>query len=252
VPAAATGIVGLKPTRGRISTAGVVPACASLDCVSVFARSVEEAAEAAGAAAGFDPADPWSRRPGATPAVDAPRIGRAPGLDVPGVDVDLEPFLAAGALLYEGAFVAERYAAVGEFVASGPDGLDPVVASIILAASDLPAWQLARDHAELERLRRRTEPVWEDVDVLVVPSVPRIPTLAEVAADPIGANAALGTYTNFVNLLDLCALTVPVGPASADAPPPSVTLIAPAWADHLLVAVAADLGRTAPAGSRSA
>ena len=147
MPAAANGIVGLKPTRGWLSTSGVVPACASLDCVSVFARSVDEAALAARCAAGFDPADPWSRRPGL--GRTEARIGRAPGVDVPGVEVDLAPFLAAGALLYEGAFVAERYAAVGDFVASGPDGLDPTVASIILAAADLPAWQLARDHAEL-------------------------------------------------------------------------------------------------------
>ncbi|MCU1487478.1 MAG: amidase [Actinomycetia bacterium] len=241
VPAAANGIVGLKPTRGRLSTAGVVPACASLDCVSVFARSVDEAALAADVATAFDHADPWSRRADPSPVVTQPRIGRTPGLDVPGLDVDLEPFLAAGALLYEGAFVAERYAAVGEFVASGAEGLDPVVASIILAARDLPAWQLARDHTELERLRRLTEPVWADIDVLVVPSVPRIPTVAEVLADPIGANSALGTYTNFVNLLDLCALTIPVGPPTPEAPPPSVTLIAPAWSDQLLVEVARDL-----------
>jgi allophanate hydrolase len=126
-------------------------------------------------------------------------------------------------------------------VASGPEGLDPVVASIILAARDLPAWQLTRDHEELGRLRRLTEPVWHEIDVLVVPSVPRIPTVAEVIADPIDANAALGTYTNFVNLLDLCALTIPVGPSTVDAPPPSVTLIAPAWRDRLLAEVARDL-----------
>ncbi len=155
--------------------------------------------------------------------------------------VDLEPFLAAGDLLYGGAFVAERFAAVGPFVESNVDAVDPVVASIILAAGRIPAWRLAQDRDDLARLTRATERAWVDCDVLVVPSVPRLPTLAEVLADPLGPNAMLGTYTNFVNLLGLCALTMPVEPdesVATDRPPFSVTLIGPAWADGLLVSMA--------------
>lgn len=267
VPAAANGIVGLKPTRGRLSTRGIVPACASLDCVSIFAATVGLAALATDVAAGFDPADPWSRRSPAAP--DGPvgplRLGvpDAAGLHLdPGVDpdtvraamaevgsragaelveVDLEPFVAAGRLLYEGAFVAERYAAVGEFVAADPPGLDPVVADIILAAGRQPAWRLAADRTELERLRRSTEATWEEIDVLVVPTVAGVPTREVVAADPVGANAALGHYTNFVNLLELCALAFPVGPAHRDRPPTSLTVVGPAWSDAVLVDLVAQL-----------
>lgn len=318
VPAAANGIVGVKPTRGRLSTVGVVPACASLDCVSVFARTVADAVQAADLAAATPvlPTDVW-RRTAPTPGTPTPtpRTGRIPqgqdpeepaqyeerpgtgrglqgqdpdepaqyegvairvgvpsaaGLDfdgdpdgparfagaidvlraaVPGVtlvEVDLAPFTAAAALLYGGAFVAERYAAVGEFVAAHPGDVDPVVASIVLAAADHPAWALFRDQEQLRRLAAATAPTWAAIDVLVVPSVPRIPTLAEVAADPIGVNSMLGTYTNFVNLLDLAAVTVPVpqpggDPAGADGPPPTLTLVGPAWSDAALAALAGRL-----------
>lgn len=263
VPAAANGIVGVKPTRGMISGRGVVPACASLDCVSLFAGSVELAAIATSAAAGFDPADPWGRRQVEVAAPSGPvRIGvpddgslhldgalpatairaawgslaDAAGAEL--VEVDLSPFTAAGRLLYGGAFVAERYAAVGAFVASGAEDLDPVVAGIVMAAGTLPAWQLARDRTELERLRRLTEAVWASVDVLVVPTVPGLPSPATVSADPIGANAALGHYTSFVNLLDLCALTIPVGAPVGEHPPASLTLVGQAWHDDVLVALA--------------
>ena len=260
VPAAANGIVGLKPTRGRLSASGVVPACASLDCVSVFARPVGLAATATAVAAGFDADDPWSRRAPVAPALTGRvRIGipDSGGLRLSGpvtaehftsavhdvaaggdvTDVDLSAFLDAGDLLYGGAFVAERYAAVGAFVVTDPPDVDPVVAGIIRAAGTLPAWQLAADRTELARLRRATDAVWEEIDVLVVPTVPSIPTVADVAADPIGTNAALGRYTTFVNLLDLCALTVPVGDAVGDHPPVSLTLVGPAWSDDLLVAL---------------
>jgi allophanate hydrolase len=161
------------------------------------------------------------------------------------VEVDLSAFLDAGRLLYGGAFVAERYAAVGAFLDTDPPDVDPVVAGIIRSAGALPAWQLAADRTELARLRRATEAVWQEIDVLVVPTVPSIPTVAEVAADPLGTNAALGRYTSFVNLLDLCALTIPVGGPIGDHPPLSLTLVAPAWCDDLLVAVAGDVVRGA-------
>ena len=262
VPAAANGIVGMKPTRGRLSTVGVVPACRSLDCVSTFATSVDGAARAADVAAGYDPADPWStpvpvRHVGPNrplrigiptasaltfdsdpegPARFADAVATVLGaLEGEPVAIDLEPFLAACSLLYGGAFVAERYAAVGAFVDDHRDEVDPVVGAIISAAGRVPAWHLARDLEALARFRRASEQAWAAADVLMVPSVPRLPTLAEVAADPIGPNAVLGTYTNFVNLLDLCAVTLPVEEPRPSRPPFSVTLLAPAWSDALAV-----------------
>lgn len=283
VPAAANGIVGLKPTRGRISAAGVVPACASLDCVSVFARTVPEAAVAAAVATGPtvtapDPDDPWSRAAPMVAPPDRPlRLGIpdvgsltfdgdsagparfAAALDAVlaggarSVPVDLEPLLAAGRLLYDGAFVAERHAAVGAFVAQHRHAVDPVVGAIISAAGHLPAWQYARDLTTLQRYRALADIVFHGshgIDVLVVPSVPRIPTVAEVQADPVGVNSMLGTYTNFVNLLDLCALTIPV-PTPLDhpeRPPTSLTLIAPAWHDDVLVDVGTRVGLSLATG----
>ncbi|MCU1354039.1 MAG: putative allophanate hydrolase [Acidimicrobiales bacterium] len=271
VPAAANGIVGLKPTAGRISTAGVVPACASVDCVSVFATTVEDANLATDLAAGgpvgavdrdaarvrigiprsanltFDgdplAADRFSLGVGAF--LDA--VGAVDAVDV--VEVDIDPFLAAGRLLYGGAFVAERYAAVGAFVDAHRDEIDPVVGSIIAAARDVAGWEVYRDLAELRRLALATAPVWAAVDVLVVPSVPRVPTVAEVAADPFGVNAMLGTYTNFVNLLDLAALTVPIGAPGTDAPPASLTIIGPGRSDPRLVRLGAQVA-TSPAAAR--
>lgn len=280
VPAALNGIVGFKPTRGRISATGVVPACRSLDCVSVFARTVELATVALAAATGVDPDDPWSRPvpapiPVATDTdIDTSGRRRPPGpalrlgvadpatLDFAGdpdgparhraavaelvaatgatlVPVDLDPFLAAGRLLYGGSFVAERYDAVGAFLETDPPGVDPVVGPLIRRAAGRRAWELARDRTELERLRRAAAPTWERVDALVVPSIPRPLTVAEARADVVAANALLGTYTNFVNLLDLAALTFPVaGAGDPNGPPPSLTLIGPAWSDEALAATA--------------
>jgi allophanate hydrolase len=270
VPAACNGIVGIKPTRGSVSAHGVIPACRSLDCVSVFADDVDLAACVAAllAETAPDPADPWSRRvdrPQFDAVAGAPtRLGIA-ALDVDGFDgdaaararfvdaaaviaahgfpveqIDISSFVLAGALLYEGAFVAERYEAVGEFVAKHLDDVDPVVGPIVLASAGLPAWQVFRDRTRLHELAIATAPVWQQIDVLVVPTAPRIPTVAEVLASPVERNTMLGRYTNFVNLLDLCALALPVPVASdaSDAPPTSVTLLGPAGADELLVSVA--------------
>jgi allophanate hydrolase len=270
VPAACNGIVGMKPTRGRVSTRGVVPACRSVDCVSVFATDAAAAARAVAVAAGADPADPWStsaplarvpERPlrlgvpdvaaltfdgdAAGPDRFAGAVAAIEALDVVAEEVDLALFVEAGALLYGGSFVAERYDAVGPFVDAHRDDVHPVVGEIIAAAGRLPAWQVFRDQTALHALRTATAPVWDVVDVLVVPSVPRVPTVAEVGAEPIAVNSMLGTYTNFVNLLDLCAITVPVGAASPGRPPPSVTLIGPAWSDDVLVSLASPLGTLA-------
>ena len=173
----------------------------------------------------------------------AAAIATVPGRASP---VDIEPLLAAGRLLYEGAFVAERYSAVGPFVDTHRDQVDPVVGTIISAAGALPAWRLAQDLTTLAGLRRDADALFGDLDVLVVPSVPRIPTVDQVLAEPVAVNSMLGTYTNFVNLLDMCAITLPV-PTSLDGPdrpPTSVTLIAPAWHDDVVVEAARRIERS--------
>jgi allophanate hydrolase len=263
VPAALNGIVGLKPTRGLVSNAGVVPACRSLDCVSVLARSVEVAAAVLAAAAGPDPTDPWSRTPprGTTAVPAGPlRVGLPrpeqlrtldpaaesawiAALDViaklgPTIEVDLDPYLAAGDLLYGSAMIAERYDAVGEFLATHPDGADPTVATLIGAARDLPAHQLAGDMDRVHRHAAALAPTWDLVDVIAIPTVGEAPTLAEVAADPIGVNARLGRFTNGCNILDLCASAVPCG-VRADGIPFGITFLAPAFADAVVAAAAA-------------
>jgi len=259
VPAAANGILGVKPTRGRLSTDGLIPACESFDCVSLFARG---AALLARALAVVSPAPPAAASRSsvaglrvALPDPDdltfdgdagaAERFARASARLVSSIQarttaVDLQPFLATGRLLYEGAFVLERYDAVGDFVDAHPDDIDPVVYSIIHAARDIPRAGLERDRLDLDRRRASTAVLWSHADVLLVPTVPRLPTVAEVQAAPIAVNSMLGTYTNFVNLLDLCAISIPVAdPDDGDHPPASLMLLAPAGQDELLLDVAA-------------
>ncbi|MEV8095370.1 allophanate hydrolase [Kitasatospora sp. NPDC085879] len=257
VPAALNGIVGLKPTPGRVPTGGVVPACASLDCVSVFARTVDEAQAALRLLADPAPAPLPARRPGpwriAAPA--AARLGTladgwagaytaaADRLATAGAelrDLDLAPFDRVAAMLYGGAFVAERYTAVGAFVDAlaekGGEGLDPVVAGIIGAARDLPAHRLYADLAELARLRDVALAELGDADALLLPTTTWHPTLAEVAADPVGSNTRLGRFTNSANLLGLCAIAVPAG--TVDGLPFGVMLVGPADTEERLGAIA--------------
>ena len=275
VPAAANGILGWKPTKSRVSTDGVVPACESLDCVSFFGRDAAVldrirhavarpfAGAGAGTAAGAD-LDLDADRPGPDGGVrlgvavaDAltfdgdERWGRATlaaidhtvgALGATAVTIDLEPLLATGRMLYEGAFVRERFDAVGEFIERHRDDVDPVVFSIIHAAGSLRAEDLVRDRLVVAEREQQLRGLWDDVDAIVLPTVPRVPTVAEVAAEPIAVNSMLGTYTNFVNLLGLCALTVPIGSA-ASGPPASVTFIAPAGRDEQLLALAAAVTR---------
>nr|QIT07541.1 amidase [Streptomyces canus] len=257
VPAAFNGIVGLKPTRGLVPTAGVVPACASLDCVTVFARTLPEAEQALShMATGTQPALP-GRPPGpwriAVPPLE--QLGdldegwaeayeaavaqlRASGASVR--EIDLTPFTEAAAMLYEGAFVAERYTAVGGFVdkaiADGVETLDPTVAGIITRARDIPAHRLYADQDRLAALRTRAEAELADADALLLPTTPGHPTLAEVAADPLGANARLGRFTNSTNLFDQAAVAVPAGEVNGR--PFGVMLIGPAHTDERLTRIA--------------
>lgn len=254
VPAALNNVVGLKPTRGLLSTRGVVPACRSLDCVSVFAGNVADCWSVLTTAAGFDPEDPFSRSApsGASAMPKRFRFGvphsaeffgdiasaRAFDLAVARlselggelVQIDFTPFQQAASLLYYGPWVAERAAAVGDFVATNPAGLDPIVGNIIRQASTWNAIDAFKADYRLRELQARVAQYWSDIDVLVVPTTPTTFTHEQIASDPVGNNTKLGTYTNFTNLLDLCGIAIPTG-FKSKGQPFGVTLLAPAFCD---------------------
>jgi allophanate hydrolase len=236
VPAALSNIVGLKPSLGLVSTAGLVPACRTLDCVSVFALTTDDAFAALALLAGPDAADPYSRpRPpgslGAIPkgiplgvpppgqrlffgdrksaAAYEAAIARFAGLGAAIIEIDMEPFYEAARLLYEGPWVAERYIAVHSLIASAPQSMHPVTREIILAGARSSAADAFAAFYRLEGLRRMRDHVFASIDALLLPTVPTVYTIDEVLADPIQLNSRLGTYTNFVNLLELCGLAVP-------------------------------------------
>ncbi len=267
VPAAFNGIVGFKPSVGLIGTSGVVPACRSLDCVSLLSTDVATAGRVLAVAAGPDPGDPYSRAPpGAAPRlpwgaagarVAVPRDdqmtfcederaaaawsrarARAITLGWQLVEIDFAPFAEAAALLYGGPWVAERYAAVGAFIAAHRGAVDPVVRRVIMAGRDIGAVEAFQAAHRLAELSRASASVWEQADALLLPTAPTIFTAAEIADEPVARNALLGTYTNFVNLLDLCAVAVPAGVPGGEQPF-GVSLIAPAGADPTLLSLAA-------------
>jgi allophanate hydrolase len=263
VPAALNGIVGLKPTRGLVSTAGVVPACRSLDCVSVFASGVADAAAVLGVLAGPERDDPYSRAGTAAPLVPpgAVRLGApaggaldffgdggqrdryAAGVDAllglvgSGVAVDPAPFLAAGELLYEGPWVAERLSALDPFIRSHPDAVLPVTRAVLERGRGYSAVDAFTAAHRLRQLSAAVTRGWREVDVLVLPTVGTTVTLAEVAAEPVTRNTMLGRYTQFANLLDLAVVTVPNGFTAAGRPA-SLSLIGPAWSEPTLCALA--------------
>jgi allophanate hydrolase len=262
VPAGFNNIVGLKPSRGLISARGVVPACQSLDCVSVFALTVPDAVTVLGAALGPDAEDPWSRAlklataalpEGFSFALPEPlefhgdalakrafddAVRKLEALGGRPVGVDFSVFMEAAALLYEGPWVAERLAAIRSFFEEHPDEVHPVVRKIIEGAGGYSAADLFSALTSLQAFRQRAARLWERADVLVVPTAPTIYTIEEVLAEPFLYNRRLGHYTNFVNLLDLAACAVP-GSMRPDGLPSGITLIAPAGADLML----ADLGQ---------
>nr|WP_042188875.1 allophanate hydrolase [Kibdelosporangium sp. MJ126-NF4]CEL18513.1 Allophanate hydrolase [Kibdelosporangium sp. MJ126-NF4]CTQ97997.1 Allophanate hydrolase (EC 3.5.1.54) [Kibdelosporangium sp. MJ126-NF4] len=270
VPAALHGLVGLKPTLGLVPSTGVVPAARPFDSVSVFTEDVALAQRVFAVLAGPDSADPGSRDWPATVRLAAMRpvvaIPTADGLEplspqaraafAAGVEilrakgttvseVDISVLLEAAGLLYDGALVAERYAAVGEFIEAHPDDADPTVAGIILAAGQLSAHRLATDQARLARARSAAAEVLAGFDALLLPTTVGHPTLTEVAADPVGVNSKLGTYTNFVNLLDFAAVAVPAG--HADGSPFGLSVITRAFDDQVAMDIAALLtGEPAP------
>jgi allophanate hydrolase len=263
VPAGLSNIVGLKPSLGLVSTAGVVPACRTLDCVSLLALTVDDAFAALAAIAGPDAADAYSR-PRRLGALGALPRGLRLGVPMPGqrlffgdqasaaaydaalarfarlgavlVEFDIEPFYQAARLLYEGPWVAERYLATRALIASAPQAMHPVTRQIILAGTHRSAADTFAAFYELEELRRVRDHVFHSIDAMALPTVPTVYTVEQVLADPIALNSRLGTYTNFVNLLDLCALAVPAA-MRADGTPFGVTLIAPAGCDAALASI---------------
>ncbi|MCY4589149.1 MAG: allophanate hydrolase [Alphaproteobacteria bacterium] len=263
VPAAFNNIVGLKPTLGAISGTGVVPACRTVDTVSVFALTMFDAWRVFRTAAGHDAADAFSRSIAVPPLVAPPpsitigvpnamtreffgdtvqaasfdaALERLAALGAQIVELDFSPFLEAASLLYGGAWVAERLGVVETLMRNRPEALHPVTRQVIGSGARHTAVGAFRDAYRLAELRRKAAPLLARVDLLCVPSVPALCTLADLEADPVGPNSRLGTYTNFVNLMDLCAVTVPTGPRM-DALPGSVTLIAEAGRDLLAAAV---------------
>ena len=265
VPAAFNNLVGFKPTRGRWSSRGVVPACRSLDCVSAFTVDAEDAALVDSVAADFDRLDPYSRRlPAPSPA---PRIGASFQFGIPqpaqlnalapeeaasfsaaleriraaggiSIEVDVTPLLAAARLLYGGPWVAERTAVLESLLKTRPTAIHPVVRAIVETGRGISAVDTFRGLYALQEYTRAAEELWDRIDVLVLPTTPTIYRRSEVLAEPITLNAHLGIYTNFVNLLDMNAISLPAG-FRANGTGIGVSLIGPAWSDASVLALAA-------------
>jgi allophanate hydrolase len=263
VPAGFTNIVGLKPTRGVLSANGLVPACRSLDCVSIFARNVSDAMEVFAAAQAPDARDPLSRlwnplvpceerfrfavpddrqlAPFGTSAdAQAYRegIARLEAIGGTCISIDFEPCRAVGALLYGGPFVAERHAAIGPFFDAHPESLWPVTRRIVEASKQWSASELFSAMRSLDEARAQARAIFEAADVFYLPTVPGRVTIEEDAHDPRGRSAMLGTYTNFVNFFDWSALAIPSA-FHADGFPIGATLIAPAHGERRLAALGA-------------
>jgi allophanate hydrolase len=267
VPAAFNGLVGLKPTRGMVSTSGVFPACRTLDCVSIFAHSAADAAAVLAAARGFDESDPYSREPqpgdGASPWLGGPfrfgvppadqlnffgdeeaallyaqAIERMESIGGAQVEIDFSIFRAAADLLYSGPWVAERAAALGSFLEAQGAAMDPTVYKIISGATRYTAIDGFRAQYRLEELRRSSEKEWRKMDALFLPTTGTIFTHEDVRAEPVQRNTDLGVYTNFVNLLDLTAIAIPAG-LRPNGLPFGVSLVGPAFSDEGLLGLAA-------------
>ncbi|SEP62312.1 allophanate hydrolase [Thalassovita taeanensis] len=264
VPAALNNIVGLKPTLGALSATGVVPACRTLDTISIFALTVDDAYAAFAVARGYDPADAYSKllvhEKLTAPASDI-RIGvpdaasieffgdqiqkEAFDRDVAALaatgarieHIDFSPLYAVARMLYEGAWVAERYTVIQDLLTRDPDAVHPVTRQIITHAETMSAADAFRGIYRLADLKRAAEPMLAGLDMLCVPTIPTFYSVADLEADPITPNSNFGTYTNFVNLLDMCGIAVPTA-ARRDGRPGSVTLLAQAGQDAKVASVA--------------
>ena len=264
VPAALNNIVGLKPTLGALSSMGLLPACRTLDTISVFALTVADAYEVFRTAAAFDPADAFARDIGAPALVKpkaSPRIGipsaesvRFEGdklqkasfneaistLEDAGAEIseiDFSPLFTIAEMLYAGCWVAERYVATESLLKTNPDGMFPVTRKIIESAESKTAADAFRDFYRLKEFSSSITPVLEQYDALCIPTIPTLATVADLEADAVGPNNMLGTYTNFVNLMDMCGISVPTAPRT-DGRPGSVTILAKAGSDAEAAALA--------------
>jgi allophanate hydrolase len=263
IPAAFNNLVGLKPTKGRISAAGIVPACRSLDCVSIFATCAADACEVLAIAEGFDEADPYSRR---CETVSLPTdqfrfgvlkredreffgdleaaslydaaIDRLKALGGAAIEIDYRPFREATALLYDGPWVAERLAATQDFFAAHAGEMDPQVRQIIGKARNFSAADAFKGEYRLRTIAREAARQWGNFDLMLLPTAPTTFTVEQIAEDPIGNNSRLGIYTNFVNLLDYAAIAVPAGFRTASRLPFGVTMVGPAFSDFDLALIA--------------
>jgi allophanate hydrolase len=266
IPAGFNNIVGLKPSLGRLSTHGVVPACRSLDCVSILSLTCDDAARVLSVAEGFDAEDAFSR-PTEQVNLAGLRIGiphrdqlsffgdleyaalfdaaaaRIPDIGGSAVEIDAAPLLEAARLLYEGPWIAERYAALQPFMQTRAQSMFPVTRDIIKGGATPTAVDAFKAQYKLMALKRAAEKIWNAVDAVLVPTAPSIFEIAQVESEPVRLNSALGYYTNFVNLMDLAAVAVPAG-FRADGLPFGVTLIAPRSTDRALLTLADRMHRS--------
>jgi allophanate hydrolase len=259
VPAAFQHLIGFKPTKGRWSTRGLLPACRTLDCITVFTDDTADARLIDGLVAAFDPADPYSK-PLADQAIAPRRIGvprrdqrvffgdaesewlydqaleKLSGLGAI-VEVDFEPLKEAALLLYAGPWVAERTAAMAGILAENPDAIDPTVREVVEPGLEMSAVELFEGIYRLAELKRHADTLWQSIDLMVFPTAGTTYRVAELQAAPVALNSAFGLYTNFVNLLDMAALAVPAG-IRANATGFGITLIGPADTDRALLGIA--------------
>ena len=265
VPAALNSIVGLKPTLGALSATGVVPACRTLDTISIFALNVSDAWDVFDVAASYDPLDAYSRnlpkKAGLSPMsplriavpdartletfgdqdqsdhfyVDVKKL-RALGCEIS--EVDFTPFYAVASMLYEGAWIAERVAAVGARLTDKPETLHPTTRAILEPGLKLSAVDAFNGFYRLQTLTRQCEEALQGIDAVCVPTIPHFVSVDDITQDPIGPNSRLGTYTNFVNLLDMCGIAVPTG-ARKDGRPGSLTVLARKGEDAKAASIAA-------------
>ena len=263
VPAALNGIIGFKPSRGLISTVGLVPACKSLDCITMMAGSIDDVDRVFDVMAGRDDDDAWSRDRGPRYSGSPIRVGLPPVAELEFfgddeirqahlsfrerlagqatiVEVSLAPFFAAGELLYQGPWVAERLVVFGDFLASQPDSIFPVVRDILRSGEKYTAVDAFAALQRLQELKAEVGRLWQHMDVMVVPTIGTTFTVDEVLARPIDCNTMLGHYTHFGNLLDLLGIAIPLGTA-ADGRPHSATLLGAAQTDDIVLQFAAQV-----------
>ncbi|MEM6908748.1 MAG: allophanate hydrolase [Pseudomonadota bacterium] len=266
VPAAFNHLVGLKPTKGRWSTHGLVPACRTLDCITVFTDRVTDARLIDGVLAGFDPRDPYSK-PLRNRSIGMQRIGVPKAsqrawfgdtqserlferaletlrLHAELIELDIEPLNEAARLLYDGPWVAERTAAIEALLIDDPDAIDPAVRAVVQRGFEITAIDSFRGAYRLAEIQRSADQLWDKVDLIAFPTTGTTYRVAEVQAEPIALNSNLGRYTNFVNLLDMAAIAVPAG-ARANGTGFGITLIGPADSDHGLLVAAETYLKTA-------